>query len=70
MDGSLHKVQSVTGRGASRQGIQGPAGALLRLIDLNFQEGITKVIPSFLSLGSSRVVKNRMSKYGIFVISS
>lgn len=47
MDGSLHKVQSVTGRGPSRQGIQGPAGALLRLIDLNFQEGITKVIPSF-----------------------
>ena len=32
MDGSLHKVQSVTGRGPSRQGFRGPAEALLRLI--------------------------------------
>ena len=35
MDGSLHKVQSVTGRGPSRQGFRGPAEALLRLINLN-----------------------------------
>lgn len=32
MDGSLHKVQSVTGRGSPRQGFRGPAAALLRLI--------------------------------------